>query len=60
LLPDADDVTRELERLLAAWLVDEGEKGLRHPVATLPAATLRWQSQRSEAAAGRSSTTAGR
>lgn len=52
LLPDTDDVTRELERLLSAWLVDDGEAGLRPPVATLPAAVLRWQTERGSGADG--------
>lgn len=49
LLPDAADVTAELRRLLADWLVDDGAARLRPPVATLPVAILRWTPRDAEA-----------
>jgi hypothetical protein len=41
-LPDGPDVGRQLADLLAVWLVG-GDGHLRPPVATLPAAVLRWR-----------------
>jgi SAM-dependent methyltransferase len=41
-LPDDDDVRRRLGELLRTWLVTRGGE-LRLPVATLPAAVIRWR-----------------
>ncbi|HEV3402280.1 MAG TPA: class I SAM-dependent methyltransferase [Acidimicrobiales bacterium] len=41
-LPDTPDVRRELAGLLREWLVTT-EGALRPPIATLPAAVVRWQ-----------------
>jgi SAM-dependent methyltransferase len=41
-LPDTPDVRRELAGLLRQWLV-KSEGALRPPIATLPAAVVRWQ-----------------
>jgi SAM-dependent methyltransferase len=41
-LPDTPDVRRELAGLLREWLV-KTEGALRPPIATLPAAVVRWQ-----------------
>jgi SAM-dependent methyltransferase len=41
-LPDDDDVRRRLGELLRTWLVARGRE-LRLPVATLPAAVIRWR-----------------
>ena len=41
-LPDDDDVRRRLGQLLRMWLVSRGGQ-LRLPVATLPAAVVRWR-----------------
>jgi SAM-dependent methyltransferase len=41
-LPDGPEVGRQLGDLLAMWLVG-GDGGLRPPIASLPAAVLRWR-----------------
>ena len=48
-LPDDEDVGRRLGELLHTWLVARGGE-LRLPVATLPAAVIRWRPRRSEEA----------
>lgn len=42
-LPDTREVRRELGGLLRWWLVGAKEGGLRPPIATLPAAVIRWK-----------------
>lgn len=45
-LPETADVVTTLTSMLSAWLVDDGAGALRPPMATLPAATLSWHTER--------------
>lgn len=42
-LPDTPDIRRELAGLLRSWLVTTSGGALRPPIATLPAAVIRWR-----------------
>jgi SAM-dependent methyltransferase len=44
-LPETDEVKAELRSLLSSWLV-QGERGLRPPVSTMPAAIVSWKAGR--------------